>query len=78
MHRFKHSYEALLSTVLRRGIRNKTTHLYSFFSTFNTVLARVDYFQDIFYRNQAGFFFPLTINIFKDDEHLLPNVTFPY
>ena len=39
MHRFTHSYEALLSThfniilptALGRRIRNKTTHLYSFF-----------------------------------------------
>ena len=25
------------------------------FSLFNAILARVDYFQDIYYRNQAGF-----------------------
>ena len=39
MHRFTHSYEALLSThfniilptALRRRMGNKTTHLYSFF-----------------------------------------------
>ena len=85
------------------------------FSMFNAVLPRVDYFQDIYYRNQAGFtlgsrgffflsimkpltrlrrepavsirkkypleprvgwiLFPSTINIFKDDENLLPDVT---
>ena len=27
------------------------------FSMLNAVLARVDYFQDIYYRNQAGFCF---------------------
>ena len=39
---------------------------------FNAVLVDVDYFQDIYYRILS----PLTINIFKDDENLLPNVTF--
>ena len=64
MHRFTHSYEALLSThfniilptALRRRMGNKTTHLYSFFHVY-AVLARVDYFRDIYYRNQDGFCF---------------------
>ena len=62
------SFEALLSIdfiVKCRNIilptlmtphKNKVTHLYSFFM-FNVVLANVDYFQDICYRNQAGFCF---------------------
>ena len=41
---------------------------------FNIVLALVDYFQGIYYRNV----FLLTIKIFKDDGNLLANATFPY
>ena len=46
---------------------------------FNAVLAHVDYFQDIILSKPGKLdFFFLTIKIFKDDENLLTNVTFPH
>ena len=51
----------LCSPHILRRIRNKTTHR----TVFSSFLACIDYFQDIYYRNQAGFCF----------ENLLPNVT---
>ena len=83
MHRFIHSYDALLSThfnvllptVLWRHIRNKSTHLYSFL--FNAVLAHIDHdwlFSGYLLSKPSWILFPLTIKIFKDDENLLPKI----
>ena len=51
---------SILSKMLRRNFtqsNNIITHLCTAFSTFNVVLAHVNFFQDICYRNQAGFCF---------------------
>ena len=42
-------------------------------------MAHADYFQDIYILSKPSWIlFLLTIKIFKDDENLLANVTFPY
>ena len=78
MHRFLNSFEALLSIQLLVKCRNiilptvmtpheKYNHSPAqLFSMFNVVLTHVDYFQDIYYRNQAGFCFFWWKNLLAD------------
>ena len=45
---------------------------------FNIVMAHIDYFQDYMLSKPSWISFLLTVKIFKDNENLLANMTFPY
>ena len=60
-------------------IRNEITHLYSFFHVERCLGTRWLFSGYIYMLSKPSWIlFPLTIKIFKDDEKLWANVTFPY